>query len=353
MSSSKETLQPEPSLTTNEDLWNIPQEEILERLDVELPRHIAMVGDWLRKRPLLGMPYREHSVQLAERIVTASHRDVELVDITQTEIIEFISSVFGNEPIENQKAEFGDWFFSILTTHEIQNELEEFSYQLSDSTAFKQSGSVPERYRALFENPEAPAELSLLQATNLLRRNYGAIDGYDIAAFDVAFIDESGAHDSTEAQKSIGFALNTGFRYLTYKNWNLEEILDKTREKNDNNYPVEFFNSWAPFVIYNDSIRCLSLFRNYYPGGFPNHYQDDVEVKMHENTLWVIEPDGYEIRMLVKDKLSEISSDKDVPYKHRTEAELLHSKGMWNYQRIDVSASKVVVNELETSPNQF
>jgi len=350
MSPIKESLQENQTLITNQELWEIPQSIVLNKFDRELPVYKNLVKKWLDDRPLLGKPYREHSTRLANRIKTRASRQVEIPILAVDESIELTASVFGQEAVEKQKSEFGDVLFFLLATDSAQFGLELDQVLPTHFRSIRESNIIPEKFQSQFLKYDSPAVITLQSAVSLVKRTYGSIDGYDFAQ-EYDYVDEDKDAVIPESDIAFAFALGTAFRYAMASNWNVPEIMRTTINKITDNYPIEFFNKWSPFAIHSDAIKCLQLFRNSYPNGFHQQYNNDLGKRFSQNTLWTIEPDGFVFRSHVHDVLDGIAMSSESTPKEKSLADNLLTQGNWGYQPIQTSASIIVINELATSPD--
>ncbi len=237
----------ERSLVTPEALWDVSHEQVVSLARLQLPAMEKSVFQWIGVRAsitdqltitLRALPNQPplDDLHSTERLFVAAAR---------REAAEFVRAVlFSDVPVEEKQGELGDVLFFLLTLTA--------NYDLTDSP---DDWLVRNRFdtgndRLPEELNSTPGELVVQSAVELLDNMLGF--GSSAMVFHQEAVDQA-----------LARAYAVIFRYSTAAEWDLVEIMRRTQEKNDYNYPDIFFNNaHRPFLYLLDAIDCLRLFRS-------------------------------------------------------------------------------------------
>lgn len=239
----------EKSLVRGEALWFLPAEEVEEVASDLLPMFRDTVFDWARRRPTL---FRNSSIGRQFELLIEIASDVEVVQREQEYLIlalmeakEFERAVlYQDVSKEERQLELGDVLF-YLSLHYSSRYLG--NRMLSNYAGIIGLGFKPESHR--LELRDEIGERVIVSAVEL------AAEAGGVGSPRRGIINDS----STET--AIAMAYNVIFRYAMGVGWDLKELMEKTKVKNESNFWPIMFSTANPFREPSDAMTFLQLLR--------------------------------------------------------------------------------------------
>jgi hypothetical protein len=245
------------------DLWQIPNIEIAGYYNQFAAKVYQAVEDWYLQRPTMWFSYDETIDPLHKRQIDNSQRRLNYLKGAAREAEEFRLAIQNDAGSNEANLEVGDIVFYLNIY---------FSTKLGSSlTLLSPSDVNPSRIKKNFLTVDEEIVLGSIISEKLF-----------FAA------DKLGRGDSETASGLIQDSWQAIIRYAISNNLDLQTVNESVIDKNNLNYPEEFFNQYSPFIIDEDAINCLELFRRIpgYQRGLT--YADELAELLRSNTLWMI-----------------------------------------------------------------
>ncbi len=234
------------SLVNKNQFWSVKVDEIREIVVKQLPELRNVARNWLSQRPAMTIERQPSSPQSWWRKPDFRQLDRNLYSAAARESSEFVRAVlFEDSNTKDKQNELGDTlFFLLLTVNGFS--ASEKPEQFLTKTKF---GEIPHKYEneIISQIPERVVASAL-----------------DIVDCEIGQRDDNIVQNSKQVDAMFSFAIYTIFRYAMAVHWDMPEIIDRVKNKNDRHFPIEFYLAeTSPFFIEFDSHACLGLFRKF------------------------------------------------------------------------------------------
>lgn len=303
---------------TNKELWNIPEKEVHTEVIRVIPDIAGKVTKWLEDRPTMLQSSRA-ALFLPLTTEAILNREHEVLSLASRETRELLRGVIIGSCEEDLKMELGDCAFS-LAASEVNNSLlinPEHTHTIFEMARNEIIQENPE----LFSNQNFSAEVSLVNAADILEKSVAVTFDQNQLVYDNVSLNKADQTIGGPIEKGLAFNYEIVTRYALARGWDLEEIIDNVVDKNNRNYPFEFFDERSPFRDYREGIACIRLFREYV---FTNESSiETLRNDLNQNVLWMFHSDELIFHDWVISQLESINENQSAPHDHQITAALL------------------------------
>lgn len=287
----EETKIPSASLILAENLWEFSGDEVNKVFKEDLLNVVRRSWEWIATRNLL---WETHDARQREFFALAAGEGRELRE-----------SILKKEKEGDQMRELGD-------------ALTYLSYVSDNISVFDEWGNVLVNIGTYWKDEEEQyAENIIVKELDILNeaaeRYYHEGDLNQIQPIE----------KEVKMDEQLIKVFDLLCRYSLAKKWSLNEVIEKTIKKNNDNWPEEFFmKGFSPFNSSDDAVNCASLLRH--------RFKDDslkvaAQSRMASNFLWSLHSDKQWFGDWVFRNLKTINDD----VKESLEDRIMAGKLLW------------------------